>query len=169
MVIVALKKVVERMGFSLDTYSEQETAQLGHYFGKILSRGDVVLINGELGTGKTALIRGITAGAGGDAAIVRSPSYTYLNIYQAERFMIYHLDVYLLECYDDLLELGIEEFWDQGLMLIEWGGRFADNLPLDYWQINLEYLTEANARHIDIIPPPNRMVALEELKNAWQS
>lgn len=145
------------------TSSEKTTVAVGRYLGSILTDSDIVLLNGELGTGKTALVRGIVKELTGTDEAVRSPSYTYLNSYPGV-FTIHHLDVYLLDSYDDLLELGFEELIGNGLILIEWGGRFAYDYQLPHWDVQIAYTEVPNQRLIKIYFPSGRDVSLKELE-----
>lgn len=144
------------------TKTAAQTQKLGNFLGTKWSAGDLVLLNGELGAGKTTLVRGVVAGAGGPSSNVTSPSYTYLNIYQAD-YPVYHLDVYLLNSIDDLYQIGIEELYPQGLVIIEWGSKFASDLLGPYWEINIAYTDVEQERTVTIRPPENRLYQMKEL------
>ena len=92
----------------LVTKSEAETVRLGRSLAADLRAGDVVLLEGVLGAGKTALSRGIASGLGVPEEEVRSPTFTLVNPYQG-RLPVYHVDLYRIDTARDLDELGLEE------------------------------------------------------------
>lgn len=110
------------------TDSSEETLHLGRKLGECLRPGDVVLLFGDLGSGKTTLTQGIASGLEVTKnEYVRSPSFTLINEYQG-KFPIYHIDLYRLETGSDIENLGLEEvFSDQGVVIVEW----AEKLQLD--------------------------------------
>lgn len=102
----------------IKTHSEQQTERLGMGLGEMLKAGDVVLLRGRPGAGKTAFTRGITAAFGYEGA--SSPTFTLVNEYRA-RLPIYHMDLYRLADGADLDELGLEEYlYGDGICVIEW-------------------------------------------------
>jgi tRNA threonylcarbamoyladenosine biosynthesis protein TsaE len=106
---------------SLETSSPEETEAAGEELGRRLRRGDLVLLRGELGAGKTTFVRGIARGCG-SAAPVASPTFQLVRIYPG-RLQLAHLDLYRLERGDELRDLGLEELLDQGAVVVEWGDR----------------------------------------------
>lgn len=102
------------------TVSEQHTIQLGKRLGAVLKAGDVVLLRGRPGAGKTTFTRGIAAAFGYEA--VSSPTFTLINEYSAAaRLPIYHMDLYRLGNEADLDELGLDEYlYGNGICIIEW-------------------------------------------------
>jgi tRNA threonylcarbamoyladenosine biosynthesis protein TsaE len=107
------------------TESEQETVNLAFSFAKNLKSGDVIALEGDLGSGKTAFCRGICEGLG-FAGAVNSPSYAIVHEYQNNP-PIYHLDLYRLKSASDLYDTGIDGF-SKGITLIEWPGSFSLNI-----------------------------------------
>jgi tRNA threonylcarbamoyladenosine biosynthesis protein TsaE len=103
------------------TNSPAETEALGERLGERLRTGDVVLLTGELGAGKTTFVRGVTRGAG-SAASVASPTFQLVRIYKG-RVQLAHVDLYRVEHSTELADLGLEELADQGALVIEWGDR----------------------------------------------
>ncbi len=101
--------------------SPQETFELGVQFGKHLAPGDIVLLYGDLGAGKTTLVQGICRGLGLSPELpVRSPTFTLINEHEANH-PIYHIDLYRLESMADIENLGLEEYlFGDGITLIEW-------------------------------------------------
>jgi tRNA threonylcarbamoyladenosine biosynthesis protein TsaE len=121
------------------------TLDFGQKLGQSLAAGTVLLLNGELGAGKTTLVQGIGLGLGIVEPIV-SPTFTLVNEYHEGRIPLYHLDLYRL----DLLAvkgLHLEQYWDErenplGLVAIEWAERLL-NKPESYLEINLQYRGQA--------------------------
>ncbi len=111
------------------TESPEETRNLGRLLGKFATAGQVVLLNGDLGAGKTCFAQGVANGlAVSSASPVTSPSYTLLNIHYG-RLPFYHFDLYRLSHVDDLADLGYDEFAEgDGLTLIEWADRMTEKL-----------------------------------------
>jgi len=109
------------------TASEEETIRLARDLAKSFNGREVVLLTGELGAGKTVFVKGLAAGLGmKDTRSVCSPSYTLLNIYQA-KFAIYHFDLYRLSRMSEVRDLGLEDFLENGVVVVEW----AEKLPPD--------------------------------------
>jgi tRNA threonylcarbamoyladenosine biosynthesis protein TsaE len=103
--------------------SPAETETLGERLGERLKPGDVVLLTGELGAGKTTFVRGVARGAG-SAAPVASPTFQLVRIYSG-RVQVAHVDLYRIETPVELKDLGLDELADQGAVLIEWGDRLG--------------------------------------------
>lgn len=102
--------------------SVQQTRRLGQLLGELLAAGDIVLLVGNLGAGKTAFTQGIGAGLG-IAATINSPTFTILKEY-AGRLPLYHFDLYRIEDPDELLALGFEDYFSgDGVCVVEWAER----------------------------------------------
>ncbi len=110
------------------TSSPAETETAGEEFGRELRHGDLILLAGDLGAGKTTFVRGVARGAG-SAAHVASPTFQLVRVYSGP-LQIAHVDLYRLEAGAELMELGLEELLDQGAVLVEWGDRLRTNLPV---------------------------------------
>lgn len=111
------------------TKSTEETRAVGARIAQSARPGDIYALIGELGTGKTELVRGFVAALEPDAP-VRSPSFTLLNIYETPRFAVYHFDFYRLNEPGELTEIGLNEYLSaDGVCLIEWADMFIDELP----------------------------------------
>ena len=103
---------------------------------ELVRAGDVVLLAGDLGAGKTAFSQGFGVALGVDEPIT-SPTFTLVNHYEG-RLPLYHLDVYRLERLDEVADLGMAEFLDEGaVMLIEWGDTIAPVLPADFLEVRI--------------------------------
>jgi tRNA threonylcarbamoyladenosine biosynthesis protein TsaE len=103
------------------TNSPAETERAGMLLGERLEPGDVVLLTGELGAGKTTFVRGVAKGAG-SSADVASPTFQLVRIYPG-RLQLAHVDLYRVESSSELRDLGLEELAEQGAVVVEWGDR----------------------------------------------
>ena len=104
------------------TNNAAETRALGRRLAEQLKAGDVILLEGELGAGKSELARGVAGGLG-VTETVTSPSFTILNVYESGRIPLYHFDWYRLESSEELYELGMDEYLGgDGIALVEWPG-----------------------------------------------
>ncbi|UQS83815.1 tRNA (adenosine(37)-N6)-threonylcarbamoyltransferase complex ATPase subunit type 1 TsaE [Bombilactobacillus thymidiniphilus] len=118
------------------TCSYQETVALGQYLGTLLQAGDVLLLDGDLGVGKTTLTRGIAQGLGINRSI-KSPTFTLIREYQNGRVPLYHMDMYRLENAADSA-LGLEEYLgSDGVTVMEWAQFVADQLPEEYLLVQI--------------------------------
>jgi tRNA threonylcarbamoyladenosine biosynthesis protein TsaE len=109
------------------TSSEEETQGIARDLAQTLGAGDVVLLSGELGAGKTAFVRGLASGLGIDPADVTSPTFTLLHEYRGGRLPLYHCDLYRIQATEDeQIGLGLEDdSIAQGVLAIEWAGRLG--------------------------------------------
>ncbi len=123
---------------SLETSSPEETEAAGDELGRRLRPGDLVLLRGELGAGKTTFVRGIARGIG-SAAPVASPTFQLVRIYPG-RVQLAHVDLYRLEQGDDLRDLGLDELLDAGAVVVEWGDRINKTVGADAAMISIEHL-----------------------------
>ncbi len=145
------------MPLKVVTRSVEETRALGEQLGRdVLRAGDVVVLSGELGTGKTALAQGVGRGLDVDGPVV-SPTFTLVREYQG-RIRLCHVDVYRLERMQELHELGIEEQLEESVTLVEWGEAAATALPQD----RLEVRMTAGAG------PDERIIELVLLGESWR-
>ena len=105
--------------------SAAETERAGILLGERLRAGDVVLLTGELGAGKTTFVRGVAQGAGSKAPVA-SPTFQLVRIYPG-RVQLAHVDLYRVENSSELRDLGLEELAQQGAVVVEWGDRLDVN------------------------------------------
>jgi tRNA threonylcarbamoyladenosine biosynthesis protein TsaE len=112
------------------TKSPEDTQRIGFEIAQSLSIPGVVLLRGNLGTGKTTLTRGIARGLGmDDPNLVSSPSFTLVNVYQG-RCPIYHVDLYRLDGVRDMYSIGLDDFLGkEGITIIEWSERLTFSIP----------------------------------------
>ena len=118
--------------------SEKETFQIGVNLGQECRQGDILLLEGELGVGKTVFSKGFGSGLGIQEPI-SSPTFTILQIYEGGRLPLYHFDVYRIADVEEMEEIGYEEyFFGQGVCLIEWASLIREILPENCTRIQLE-------------------------------
>ncbi len=139
--------------FKFSLKDQTATHKLGVDLGQSLPTGSVILLQGDLGSGKTTLVQGIGEGLGIKELIV-SPTFTLINEYTAGRIPLYHLDLYRLE-QEDVAQLHIESYWEgievqEGIVAIEWAERLPEK-PLNYLHIYLTY-HQQSGRIAEIIP-----------------
>lgn len=135
---------------STTSRSAEETRILGAALAPLLVPGDVVSLSGDLGAGKTVFVQGVAA-ASGVSGHVTSPSFTLVQEYAA-RYPILHLDVYRLNSFQEVLDLGFEELLDPGaILLIEWGDAVAPLLPRRYLEISLRRVPDPDEEDARIV------------------
>lgn len=125
--------------------SREQTIALGELFSKQLKKGDVVLLRGEIGAGKTVFVKGIAKGLGIDCEIT-SPTYAYMNDYDG---VLYHYDCYRLSSGEDAEALGLTDyFYADGICVIEWAENIADALPKQCKEVKIKKL-EGEKRSVE--------------------
>jgi tRNA threonylcarbamoyladenosine biosynthesis protein TsaE len=150
------------------SHSPAQTARIGQRLGELLRAGDLIMLMGEFGAGKTQMVKGMVAGLGSDD-LVNSPSFVLVNEYRAgvayQRMPIYHVDLYRIEDAREAAEIGLEELaGDDGVCIIEWAERAQQWLPAEHLAVQLAYLSETK-RTLRFAPHGVRYEAIvEELK-----
>lgn len=138
----------------LITSTEEETSGAGERLAAFLQPGDVVLLYGNLGAGKTAFVRGMARGLGGSPEEVSSPTFTIVQEYGGPRATLYHVDLYRLEP-AEVDDLGLEELVSgDGIVAIEWAERWRGR-PGDAYEVRLEEIGDER-RRIEIQAGPDR-------------
>lgn len=123
---------------TIETFSAEETFELGRQLGEQARSGEVYTLIGDLGVGKTVLTQGIASGLSIEEPI-SSPTFTILQIYEEGRLPFYHFDVYRIGDLEEMDEIGYEDyFYGQGLTMIEWANLIEEILPEHYREICLE-------------------------------
>jgi tRNA threonylcarbamoyladenosine biosynthesis protein TsaE len=125
--------------------SEEDTAAIGRELAGSLSAGDVVLLIGDLGAGKTALVRGLAEGLGVPAADVSSPTFTLVQEYRGGRLPLFHVDLYRLDDPREIDDLGLDEIAEEGVLAIEWAERHP-RPPRGVVRIRIEHAGETERR-----------------------
>jgi tRNA threonylcarbamoyladenosine biosynthesis protein TsaE len=136
------------------TSSADETVAVGRQIAAAISASRLVLLEGDLGAGKTTLAKGIVGGLGAAAEDdISSPTFALVQEYGPGP-QVYHIDLYRLDGDSDLDSLGLEDIWDSGaVVLMEWGGRFKARFPVQPVEIRLEYL-DGDQRRIEVAGLP---------------
>lgn len=135
-------------GIELRTVTPSATRRLGERIGRRVRAGDVVLLSGELGAGKTVLAQGIGRGLG-VADLIKSSSFVIMNEYDGASLRLYHADLYRLEAPEQVAELALEELASNGVLVIEWPERAPGEMPPEHLLLRLAY-DGANARTIEM-------------------
>ena len=145
------------------SHSIEETKALGKDLASKLNKGDVIILNGDLGAGKTALVTGVASNWGKENEVA-SPTFTIVNeIVLTDELSLFHFDVYRLEDEDEFYAIGGEEYFDKGITFMEWGNTIKNALPKEYLEIKIDKdLDNEDIRFINLIPHGNHY---EELVN----
>lgn len=140
----------------LDSHSPEQTQLLGSYLGELAQKGDVFLLVGELGTGKTCLVQGIAHGLA-IKEYAFSPSFVLLREYHG-RLPLYHIDLYRLDRIEEIADLGLEEyFYGKGVCVVEWAEKGPEIVPRESLLISLHYIsTSETERSIHLKPRGER-------------
>ena len=152
------------------TTSVDDTRDLAAEVAALAAPGDLIVLAGDLGTGKTAFAQGFARGLGVEEPVT-SPAFILVHTYEG-RLPLVHLDVYRLETMQELVDLGIAELLDDGAVtLIEWGDAVAPGLPADFLEVRLEAGAGPDDRLFSIrtVGPgwPPRARALKEAVAKW--
>jgi tRNA threonylcarbamoyladenosine biosynthesis protein TsaE len=134
---------------SFETASEEETSAAGEETASALAPGDVLLLDGELGAGKTAFVRGLARGLGLPADDVTSPTFTLIQEYRGagSGLVLYHADLYRLTP-REVDDLGLGELSEDGILAVEWPDRWS-NPPASAYRVRIDHRGE-NRRSITI-------------------
>ena len=135
-------------GLRIDLADEAATLALGAALAARLAPGDVIHLEGDLGAGKTTLVRGLIQ-ALSPGVRVRSPTYTLVEPYSMPEFEILHLDLYRLGSPDELEALGVRESVGEAVILAEWPERGAGLLPAAQLRITLEHSGPGRTAHLE--------------------
>jgi tRNA threonylcarbamoyladenosine biosynthesis protein TsaE len=121
------------------TRSVDDTRQLGAAVADLARPGDVLVLAGDLGAGKTAFVQGFSRGLG-ITGRVTSPTFTLVHVYEGGRLPVHHLDVYRLDQLSEALDLGLAEMLDDGgVVLVEWGDAITPVLPHQLLEVRLTF------------------------------
>lgn len=136
---------------SLMLTNRDATIALGKKIGQQLVAGDVLVLDGDLGAGKTTFTKGLAAGLE-IPDIIKSPTFTIIHEYQDGRLPLYHMDAYRLEN-GGAEDLGLEEYFDgDGVSVVEWAEFVADELPADFLAIHFKRTDDDNTRILEFEP-----------------
>lgn len=136
---------------SLTLTNRDATIVLGKKIGQQLVAGDVLVLDGDLGAGKTTFTKGLAAGLE-IPDIIKSPTFTIIHEYQDGRLPLYHMDAYRLEN-GGAEDLGLEEYFDgDGVSVVEWAEFVEDELPADFLAIHFKRTDDDNTRVLEFEP-----------------
>ncbi len=138
------------MSIVATTTTADATRDLGAALAELARPGDVLLLSGELGAGKTALVQGFGRGLGITETIV-SPTFMLAREYEGGRLALHHVDVYRLEQMQEVFDVGLPEVLDEGgVTVIEWGDAIVPALPADFLEIRLRFGEGDDDRIIEV-------------------
>lgn len=147
------------------SHSAAQTRRLGVRLGRLLHPGDVLLLTGEFGAGKTTFIQGVAEGLGIDGPVT-SPSFILVWEYRTgdaqAGIPFYHIDLYRIESLQEALEIGLEDYlYGEGICALEWADRVPAAVPEEHLRIALSFLSETK-RVVRMEPAGPRYIALVE-------
>ncbi|MFA4987955.1 MAG: tRNA (adenosine(37)-N6)-threonylcarbamoyltransferase complex ATPase subunit type 1 TsaE [Candidatus Brocadiia bacterium] len=157
--------------FEIPLDSSAETIRLGQVLSRLLTAGDTVALSGQLGAGKTTLVRGILLGLGADPSAA-SPTFNILHIYETTP-PLYHFDAWRFRKPEEFLDIGGEEYLDgSGIAIIEWAEKIAPYLPTILETVDMTFA--GPGRHARITFSPRKIMAMgagmiEELDHLRQA
>lgn len=132
------------------TEKEEDTVKIGEKIAKYLKKGDIIGFIGELGSGKTTMIKGIVRYFSDSK--VTSPSFVIINEYKG-KIPIFHFDLYRIRKFEELVEIGWNDYLDNGILIIEWADKIKKNLPKNTILVK-----------IDIVKEKKRKIIIKNLK-----
>ena len=136
--------------YTFTSHNSSETMKFASELASTLHVGDVVVLSGELGAGKTKFTEGFLKYFGLDNQI-SSPTFSIVNEYKKDNIHIYHFDVYRIEDVDEFYAIGGEEYFSSGICIIEWGEIIEEALPNNYIKITFEKdISDENLRYLKI-------------------
>ncbi|WP_135080813.1 tRNA (adenosine(37)-N6)-threonylcarbamoyltransferase complex ATPase subunit type 1 TsaE [Terasakiella sp. SH-1] len=136
----------------IEIQDQSQTEALAHKLAYMAMPGDVIALHGNLGVGKSVFARAFIRALTSVDEEVPSPTFTLVQIYEAEVAELYHFDMYRLDSPDDCLELGVEEAFMDGVSLVEWPDKIGNYLPWDCLNIELSHIEgNENARAFQIL------------------
>ena len=151
---------------NLISESPEETQRFGDDLGRLAQPGDLFLLVGSLGTGKTCLTQGIAWGLGIEG-YATSPSFVVINQYRG-RLPLYHIDLYRLDRIEEVIELGLDDYlYGEGVSVVEWAEKALAVLPKEHLLIEMSFISDTS-RNLDLKPSGHRYVAMASKLNITQ-
>jgi tRNA threonylcarbamoyladenosine biosynthesis protein TsaE len=150
--------------FKLTSHNPIDTNQLGIQIGKLAFAGDIYLLVGRLGAGKTCLAQGIARGLG-IKEYTPSPSFVLIREFYG-RLPMYHIDLYRLDHIEEIADLGLDDYlYGKGVCVIEWAEKGLSLMPAEYLMIKISYLGDTE-RHFEFMPCGQHYIEIvNELKD----
>ena len=134
--------VIEKGSFEVISRSPNQTRRVGMRLGELLIPGDVICLEGNLGSGKTTLVQGIASGWGSYDSVT-SPSYVLVNVYRRlDQKQLFHLDAYRLAGAQEAVELDLEAMLSRGPLLVEWADKISQALPEEHLWFKMRAINE---------------------------
>ncbi len=147
---------------SLTLNSPDETSALARRIGRTLARGDVLLLEGEIGAGKTHFARSLIQSLLETPEDIPSPTFTLVQTYDSPSCEIWHADLYRLTSPDEVIELGLTDAFEDAICLVEWPDRLAELLPETALTLSFEMTAETGQRTVVVSSGNARWEALIE-------
>lgn len=139
--------------FEIHTTSQEETMELGKLLGEKVFANSCVVLEGDLGAGKTTLTKGIALGLGIDR-VIKSPTYTLIREYRKGRLPLFHMDMYRIEESGGASEVGLEEyFYAGGVCVVEWAQYIEDELPSTFLKVQIDRVGDAESKRVIRLVP----------------
>ena len=153
---------MKRQSVTRLTSSDQDTINLGRELGRVLQEGDVIALEGELGSGKTWFTKGIALGLEVSRnTIITSPSFSLVNEYEG-RHTLFHMDVYRLESVSDFFSVGLDEyFYRDGVVVMEWADCWPELLPIQRVVVKISII-DRQSRKIELSGSHERAIEILE-------
>lgn len=158
-----------RGAIQVTTSSPEETRIIGAALAPTLIPGDVISLSGDLGAGKTVFVQGVATALGVDGGIT-SPTFTIVHEYEG-RYPIIHMDVYRLDSFQEVLDLGFEELLDpQAILIVEWGEAVAPLFPRSYLEVDITRTGEDDHRLFVFRPhAPDWLAKLQAMRETAEA
>lgn len=141
--------------------TEDDTSRFAASMAKIVASGDVLLLEGEIGAGKSAFARGLIRALAGAEIEVPSPTFTLVQTYDLVPAPVWHCDLYRLTHPDEAFELGLEEAFETAICLIEWPDRLGSDVPAG--ALKLHFTAELDRHSVTFTTPENWVSRLQDL------
>ena len=139
--------------FEIHTTSQEETMELGKRLGEKVFANSCVVLEGDLGAGKTTLTKGIALGLGIDR-VIKSPTYTLIREYRKGRLPLFHMDMYRIEESGGASEVGLEEyFYADGVCVVEWAQYIEDELPSTFLKVQIDRVEDDESKRLIRLVP----------------
>ncbi|WP_236870383.1 tRNA (adenosine(37)-N6)-threonylcarbamoyltransferase complex ATPase subunit type 1 TsaE [Candidatus Bandiella numerosa] len=129
-------------------YGFDELKKVSHEIGKMLLKSKVLLLYGDLGSGKTTFTKSIVENLGGDPLNVTSPTFNLVHIYDVKKFKIWHFDLYRIKSEKELFNIGIEDAMENGILIIEWGEIAEKLLKKNYLRAHIKFTNDEFNRRL---------------------
>ena len=134
--------------FEIHTTSQEETMELGKRLGEKIFANSCVILEGDLGAGKTTFTKGIAVGLGIDR-VIKSPTYTLIREYRRGRLPLFHMDMYRIEESGGASEVGLEEyFYAGGVCVVEWAQYIEDELPSTFLKVKIDRVEDGESKRV---------------------